>query len=803
MPARAAGLDFGPSLHGVERIWRGDGRCSAGSACRPSRAGYRLHPALLDGCLQTVAWLATDREATYLPIAVGRVELIAAAGRSVVGPRRRPQRPGADASHHDGRRRVVDDDGGPVAAVDGPALQAGRPRGASAASAAARAGRLAVRAGLAARRRPAPAATVPSTPLPGLAAAAAGRRPASRREHDLDRHQGLLDALERLSADDVVAALSSSWARRVAPGERFRPIARRRRTASPPGRHGSWPAWPTTACSARRRRLGGARTRRPGRRRPLAGGAGPAAIPRARRAGDHPPVRRGAGRRAARRRRPARAALPRRLDRRRRSRCTSESPFAHFYNSLVGDAVARGRRRGVAWAPARRSGSSRSAPARAGTTAHVLPRLPAERYRVHLHRHLAALRGPGREKFAATRSSTYRDPRHRGRPGGPGLRAATSTTWWWPPTCCTPRPTCARTFDHVARLLAPGGLLVLLEMTQAAAVHRHHLRPDAGLVEVHRHRPAAGLAPARPRRVARFLADAGFEAPDGRARGRRPTGADLSLQTVLVARRPDRHADRRRLPAGRRSWLILADAGGVGPRWPTSSTARGGTATAGDRRRPPFRPYGAGALRARSDDPERLRRLVRRGPGRGLAAASSTCGAWTSRAGPRWRDAGSAAPQRALAGPGPRSARLHRRAVARDPRAPSAPARRRRPGQAPAVGLRPGRSRSSTRSCAAVAWISTRRRRPTGAALLRAELTGADGERPGRPPRRPTRYVARLARCPRRPIAGRTDELAVRRAAGNGVLDDLSPAPVRTDGPPGPARSRSASTPRGSTSGTC
>jgi acyl transferase domain-containing protein len=69
---RAHGLNFGSSLLGVRRIWRQSGE-ALGEVQLPDSAlaevaQYGFHPALLDACLQIVGAALPDEDVTYLPI---------------------------------------------------------------------------------------------------------------------------------------------------------------------------------------------------------------------------------------------------------------------------------------------------------------------------------------------------------------------------------------------------------------------------------------------------------------------------------------------------------------------------------------------------------------------------------------------------------------------------------------------------------------------------------------------------------------------------------------------------------------
>ncbi|MBX3148329.1 MAG: SDR family NAD(P)-dependent oxidoreductase [Gemmatimonadales bacterium] len=85
----ARGLDFGPSLRGVEAVWRCDGEAVADIVlpeAAGSAAGYRIHPALLDACLQGLAAAIPESIAArgaYLPLAVDRVAIHRTPGNRV------------------------------------------------------------------------------------------------------------------------------------------------------------------------------------------------------------------------------------------------------------------------------------------------------------------------------------------------------------------------------------------------------------------------------------------------------------------------------------------------------------------------------------------------------------------------------------------------------------------------------------------------------------------------------------------------------------------------------------------------
>ena len=80
------GLTFGPSLHGVRSVRRRDG-VAVGEIVTPNAAGegdFSIHPAQLDACLQIIApALANDDNSTFLPVGIDRIRLARLPGQSV------------------------------------------------------------------------------------------------------------------------------------------------------------------------------------------------------------------------------------------------------------------------------------------------------------------------------------------------------------------------------------------------------------------------------------------------------------------------------------------------------------------------------------------------------------------------------------------------------------------------------------------------------------------------------------------------------------------------------------------------
>jgi acyl transferase domain-containing protein/acyl-CoA synthetase (AMP-forming)/AMP-acid ligase II/NADPH:quinone reductase-like Zn-dependent oxidoreductase/acyl carrier protein len=76
----AAGLHYGPAFQGIEAITRGDGeslaRMRLTEAVAAGSSRYRVHPALLDACFQVLAGALGSRAGTWVPVHIGRVEIL-------------------------------------------------------------------------------------------------------------------------------------------------------------------------------------------------------------------------------------------------------------------------------------------------------------------------------------------------------------------------------------------------------------------------------------------------------------------------------------------------------------------------------------------------------------------------------------------------------------------------------------------------------------------------------------------------------------------------------------------------------
>ncbi|WP_326553896.1 type I polyketide synthase [Micromonospora sp. NBC_01813] len=78
--ARLAGIELGPDLRVLRRLWRdGDSavaQIEAQLRSRPEDEWYRAHPVLLDGCFHTALALAPSPGGTWLPVGVAEVRLL-------------------------------------------------------------------------------------------------------------------------------------------------------------------------------------------------------------------------------------------------------------------------------------------------------------------------------------------------------------------------------------------------------------------------------------------------------------------------------------------------------------------------------------------------------------------------------------------------------------------------------------------------------------------------------------------------------------------------------------------------------
>jgi len=189
-------LAFGPALQGVQRIVRRDGEALGEIALPPAagRAGYVLHPALLDAALQVMA-AALPAEAAagraYLPLAIGQLAVHRTPGDTLLSHVRIVPGGSADTLKAE---LVLFDTHGTVATLAGVALRAAALPGAPSEPVY----RIAWEPVPDARWLPAPAE---------LAAQAGPLLAGLSREHDLADYQQAFVALEAMSAAWIARAL--------------------------------------------------------------------------------------------------------------------------------------------------------------------------------------------------------------------------------------------------------------------------------------------------------------------------------------------------------------------------------------------------------------------------------------------------------------------------------------------------------------------------------------------------------------------------------------------------------------------
>ncbi len=123
------GLEYGPSFRGIERVWNGPGEVLGRIVAPPELDrgwdDYRLHPAVMDACLQLIAGLfqrdLSSELGVYLPVAFEQVRLYRRAEKVLWGHARIVERQArsvvADLS-------VLDEAGRPIAEIKGVRCQA-------------------------------------------------------------------------------------------------------------------------------------------------------------------------------------------------------------------------------------------------------------------------------------------------------------------------------------------------------------------------------------------------------------------------------------------------------------------------------------------------------------------------------------------------------------------------------------------------------------------------------------------------------------------------------------------------------
>jgi acyl transferase domain-containing protein/NADPH:quinone reductase-like Zn-dependent oxidoreductase len=569
------GLAFGDGFQVVRRLWRGEsealGEIELGPDLAGEAAAYRVHPVLLDGCLQTLAAaLPSDAEdSLYLPMGIGRYVNHRAAGtrctsHAVVAP--------GGGSARTAAVLVFDADGALVAEVRQVQLKRVSRDALS---------RLGDRwlddALYETAWRALPGQAVSDASLPALAKAGGDALEGLRRLAGLEAYDAFLPALEGLCVEYVQQAMSRlGWA--PAPGEPVREdsLAERLRVAP------------------RHRRLF---------RRLLAIlveagwlSRGPAGLAVVRPWGDVAPQ---GGLARLRARFPSGEAELEMTGRTGAELCEAlrgerdpmqllfpggsldtavrlyrDSPTARLFNGLVAEVVAAEARARAGGRPLRilEIGGGTG-----GSTAHVAPRLPTHgveyvftdvgplfvaRAREHL--------GPAHPFMRFQVLDLERDPEPQG-------LATASFDLVIASNVVHATTDLSASLGRIRRLLAPGGLLAMLEVTAPQrwfdltvgltdgwwAFSDLSLRPDY---------------PTLPRdRWLGLLSDCGFDSATALPEGTGHAGA-LGLQSLFLARAGDASAATAAGASARR-WAILSDRGGVGAALAERLRALGDTCT--------------------------------------------------------------------------------------------------------------------------------------------------------------------------------------------------------------------------------
>jgi NADPH:quinone reductase-like Zn-dependent oxidoreductase/SAM-dependent methyltransferase/acyl carrier protein len=290
------------------------------------------------------------------------------------------------------------------------------------------------------------------------------------------------------------------------------------------------------------------------------------------------------------------------------------SPFAHFFNSLLSESIAEA---------VGQSGASRPDPGRplrvieigagtGGTTSYVLPRLPADNTEYTYTDISPHFLTRAREKFAAHPFVEYRTLDIEGDLGVQGFDGDRYDVVV-AANVLHATADLRHTFANVARLLAPGGLLAMVEMVRP----QRFISITFGLTEGWWKFTDTALRPSSlllDRDGWRdFLADQGFVEP----RGLPAIGADapsaLAVQAALLAAAPRADDAEQALPPERRRWLVVGDHGGVGDRFAESIRARGGSAVVGLAGET-FRDLGGDRFELDPADPDDWARLVAKLP---------------------------------------------------------------------------------------------------------------------------------------------------------------------------------------------
>jgi len=564
----AHGLDFGPAFHSVARIWRGRsaalGEIRLDESLADEVSRYPFHPVLLDGCVQVIAAAVEESGGLYLPFSVGHCAIHANPGQGCLGFARVIES-GSDATR---RADVVvfDAAGALVAELTDVRLKR------VAADALARLGRRWLDEALYdlgwIETEAAPADSVPTVSIEDLQSGAMAALDGLRADAGLEQYDAFLPRLDRLCLELTVRALQKlGW--NPAVGERVSTHALAERLG----------------VAAQHRRLFGRLLEilaedqllaregddwkvvraltsvQPGPDAAALAAAYPAAAAEVEMTG-----RAGAQFAAALRGEcdPLQLLFP------AGSTDTAEklyrdTPPARVFNGLMATIATELAGKRAAGRPLRilEIGAGTG-----GTTAHVLPRLPAAGVEYTFTDIGALFVARARERFGGQPFMKFATLDLEAAPEAQGFAPASYDLVLASNVIHATRDL-RRTLASVQRLLAPGGVLAMLEVT---APQRWFdltvgLTPGWWCFEDDDLRP--NYATLASERWIRLLTDSGFEravAVPGTAR-RSPT---LDLNTMLLARLPAAPAR-----AGARQWVVFADEAPLGAALAESLRATG------------------------------------------------------------------------------------------------------------------------------------------------------------------------------------------------------------------------------------
>ncbi|HEY6552381.1 MAG TPA: polyketide synthase dehydratase domain-containing protein, partial [Vicinamibacteria bacterium] len=228
----ARGLPFGERFRGVTSMFGGDGEAVAQvvapAPVASAASSYRFHPALLDACLQTLAGAFPDGpdEPIFMPIGIGAVEILGAVEPRLFAHARVTRAPGGESALGE----VVvyrESDGGLVARLSKVALKRADPEALSRAAAGA-SGATGWTYQVAWEAKPHEGSRGEVVPLSPLATALGPRLEALSAEHGFAAYAQVEPELDALVAASVVRALEQlGWAFGAGASQKVAEVARR------------------------------------------------------------------------------------------------------------------------------------------------------------------------------------------------------------------------------------------------------------------------------------------------------------------------------------------------------------------------------------------------------------------------------------------------------------------------------------------------------------------------------------------------------------------------------------------------